>query len=119
MAIDYNDAVKTTRMQAVVTALGGSASLKIYTAADALLVSVPLANPVGTVANDVLTFTINNAHGTTGASGTAAKASLYAGAVEIASGLTVGVSSGDVRLCALDLITGDTVRITQATITHG
>lgn len=123
MAVTYTTAVKTARMNAVVTQIdAGTAAgkLKIRTAADAVLATITLTDPCGTVTNGVLTFDFDpDISATAGASGTAANAIITdSDDVTIISGLTVGTSGTDIVLDSTSITSGQTVTITAGTITH-
>lgn len=122
MAVVYNTTLKNTRMTDVVTAIGSAGKLKIYTAGLALLLStINLANPAGSVSGGVLTFSgtpLTDA--TAAASGTAAAAKVQDGAsTDIITGLTVSSTSGDIVLSSTNIVAGQPVTITSASITHG
>lgn len=126
MAVIYTNAVKVARMNAVVTQIGTSGKLKLFTAADALLATFTLAATAGTVAGaGVLTLSDANG-GTAGilnvnasAAGVAAKASITTSAdVDVITGLTVGTSAADLILDNTNLASGQGVTINSATITH-
>lgn len=121
MAISYNTTVKSARMTVVKDAIDqGTAggTLEILTAADALLVSITLADPCGSVSNGVLTFTVPRS-GTASGTGTAAKAQIKdSNAVVIASGLTVGTSGTDIIVGTTSISSGVTVNVTSGAITH-
>ena len=123
MAITYNDAVKTSRLGAVNTALA-SGFLDIYTSAyGTLLAHIPLAATAGTVSGAGTVILTLNAAGMTiaaAATGTAAIARLVSStSVAVASGLTVGTSATDVILNNLSIATAQTVTVSSAVITHG
>ena len=122
MAVVYNATLKNTRMTDVVTAIGSGGKLKIYTAGlGTLLAQINLANPAGTVSGGVLTFsgtplTEASADNT----GVAAAATIVDGSgTVIVSGLTVSSSSGDIILSSVNIVAGQPVTLTTATITHG
>jgi hypothetical protein len=125
MAVTYSTATKTARMNAVVSALGTSGKLKIFTAADALLATFTLASTAGTVSGAVLTFSDANG-GTAGilnttasGAGVAAKASVTTSAdVDVITGLTVGTSAADLILDNTNLAVSQNITINSATITH-
>lgn len=122
MAVIYNATLKNTRMTDVVTALGSGGKIKIYTAALATLLStINLANPAGTVTGGVLTFSSTPlTDSSAAASGTAAAATLTDSSnVVIVSGLTVSSTSGDIVLSSTNIVAGQPVTITTASITHG
>lgn len=125
MAVTYSTATKTARMNAVVTTIGTSGKLKLFTAADALLATFTLASTAGTVSGAVLTF--SDANGATAgilsttasAGGAATKASITTSAdVDVITGLTVGTSGTDLILDNNVLTSGQSVTINSATITH-
>ena len=125
MAVNYSATLKTTRMQAVVTAIDSGAGVgfvEICSAAYAtVLATIPLQKPSATVSTDMLTFV--NAPGMTDtsadASGTAAVAriKMSTGTVVI-QGLTVGVGTGDIQLNSTAITAGQTVTLTNGTIQH-
>lgn len=126
MAVIYPNATKVARMNAVVTALGTAGRLKLFTTGDVLLATFTLANPAGTVGGaGVLTF--SDANGATAgvlnttavAAGTATKASLTTSAdVDVITGLTVGLGTGDLPLDNNVLAVSQAVTINSAVITH-
>jgi hypothetical protein len=125
MSVTYNTTLKNTRMTDVVTAIGATGYLNILTAGGAsLLASIPLANPAGTVTGGVLTFSGTPlTEASANASGTAAVATITTAAnntgTTVVSGLTVSSSSGDIVLSSTNIVAGQPVTITSATITHG
>ena len=123
MTVLYDTTLKDTRLGAVITRLGATATLEIRTSEDAVLAVLPLANPAGNVAEGVLTFTAGGIEDTAAdATGTAAKAVIKDSAgtpLEAITGLTVGLSATDIILDTLDITAGQTVIIDTATITHG
>lgn len=122
MSVVYSTTLKNTRMTDVVTALGSAAKLKIGTAAMATLLSqIALANPVGTVSGGVLSFSgLPLSEASADASGTAAAAEIVDGSGTVwISGLTVGTSGTDIVLSSTNIVAGQPVTITAASITHG
>ncbi len=126
MAVTYTNAVKAARMNAVVTAIGASGLVKLFTAADALLATFTLAATAGTVAGAGV-LTLSDANGATpgimsttaSAAGTAAKCSIQtSGGTDIITGLTVGTSGTDVIIDNPVLASGQAVQINTGTITH-
>src|SRR5258708_738636 len=125
MSVVYNNTLKSTRMTDVVTAIGTTGFLNIYTTGlGTLLASIPLANPAGSVSLGVLTFggtplTESSAN----ASGTAAAATVTTaangGGTLIIGSLTVSSSVGDIVLSSTNIVAGQPVTITGASITHG
>ena len=125
MSVIYSAATKTARLNAVVTTIGANGKLKLLTAADAVLVTLPLAATAGVVSGDVLTF--SDANGATagisnvaaGAQGAIAKAIITTSAdVTVISGLTAGTSGTDVIVDNVNVNVGQSVQINTATITH-
>lgn len=120
MAVTYTTAVKQARLEAVITAIGAAGKLKIFTAADALLATLSLANPAGAASGATLTLDFDpDISATASGSGTAAKASITTGAdVDVITGLTVGTSGTDIILDSTSITSGQSVTITAGTITH-
>ena len=126
MSLVYAAATKTARMQAIVTAIGTSGKLKLWSAADALLATFTLASTAGSVSGNVLTFSDANGatagilNTTAGAGGTATKASITtsADADVVTNALTVGTSGTDVILDNNVLANGQAITINSATLTH-
>jgi hypothetical protein len=112
-------------MNAVVTTIGASGKLKLFTAADALLATFALASTAGTVGGAVLTLSDANGatagilNATASASGVAAKATITTSAdVDVVTGLTVGTSGADFILDNTNIASNQAITINSATITH-
>lgn len=122
MAVVYTQAVKNSRLSAVVTAIGTTGVLEIGTAGMAsVLATINLGNPAGTVATGVLTFSgFPRSDTSADASGTAAAARIRtaSGGTDIVTGLTVGTSAADIILDSVNITAGQTVTINSASITH-
>ena len=126
MSIVYAAATKTARMNAIVTAIGASGKLKLWSAADALLATFTLAATAGTVSGSVLTLSDANGgtagilNTTAGAAGTATKASITTSAdVDVVTNaLTVGTSGTDIVLDNNVFTNGQAVTINSGTLTH-
>lgn len=125
MSVVYSTATKTARMNSVVTTIGTSGKLKLFTSADALLATFTLASTAGTVSGAVLTFSDANGatagilNTTASAAGTATKASISTSAdVDVITGLTVGTTGTDLILDNNVLTSGQAITINSATITH-
>jgi hypothetical protein len=124
MSVVYDLNLKNTRMSAVVTAIdnAGAGSLIIGTAAMATELAVITFNSTcGTVSGGVLTFSdtplVDASAATTGV---AAAAEVVDGANHIViSGLTVGTSASDINMSSTNVVGGQSVTLTSATITHG
>lgn len=125
MSVIYSTATKTARMNAVITTIGASGKLKLFTAADVLLATFTLAATAGTATGAVLTLSDANGatagilNTTASASGTAAKASVTTSAdADVITGLTVGTSGADLILDNNVLASGQAITINSATFTH-
>jgi hypothetical protein len=112
-------------MNAVVTAIdagSGAGKLKIGTTAmGAVLATLTLADPCGTVSGDVLTYDFDPDISDTSAdnTGTAAAAVITDSDDNvIVSGLTVGTSGTNIVLDSVSITAGQTVTITAGTSTH-
>ena len=123
-AVTYTTAVKTARMNAVITQIdagGAAGKLEIGTSAMAsTLCTVTLNyNPVGSVTSGVLTLSGFPKTCTAAASGTAAAARIRtSGNTDIITGLTVGTSGTDIVLDSTSITSGQTVTLTTMTFTH-
>ena len=125
MPITYSTSTKTARMNAVVTAIGTSGKLKLFTSGDVLLATFPLAATAGTVSGLVLTLSDANGatagilNATAGAAGTATKATVTTSAdVDVITGLTVGLSASDLVMDNNAVNSGQVVTVNSATFTH-
>ena len=124
MAVIYASSVRTSRMNAVETALdagSGAAVLEIGDSGFATtLVSFTLSDPAGTVSGDVLSGAGLPISTTASASGTAAEARLKDSSGNIVvSGLTVGTSSANVIISPSTSITsGQSCSLDTFALTH-
>ena len=123
MAVTYPNAVKNARMSAVVSQAGTTAVLEIGTTGMAtVLATIPLANPIGTVAGaGVLTLSgVPVTDTSADATGTAAAARIRTatGGTDIVTGLTVGTTGSDINLDSVSITAGQQVQISSGTITH-
>ena len=125
MSVIYAAALRTTRMNAVVTAIDAGTSfgkLKIGTTAmGTILATLTLVDPCGTVSGDVLTLDFDPDISDTAAdnTGTAAEATITDSDDNvIVSGLTVGLSAANVILDSLSITQNQTVTISAGTLTH-
>jgi hypothetical protein len=125
MAVIYSTTAKQNRMTSVVTTIGTSGKLKLFTAADALLATFTLAATAGVASG--ATLTLSDANGATAGilnttatgAGTATKASITTSAdVDVITGLTVGTSGTDLVLDNNVLAVSQAITINSATITH-
>ncbi len=125
MAVNYNATLKSTRMTDVVTAIDADSNpgyIEICSAAyAAVLATITLGKPSGTVSGGVLTFSGFPRKDTSAdATGTAAIARIKDGAgTVVIDGLTVGTSGTDIVLATTSIVSGTEVELTSATITHG
>jgi len=123
LAVNYSTTVANSRLTVVRDAIDGgpaAGTLEIGTTAfGALLVSITLADPCGTVATNVLTFSGMPKSGVASGTGTAAAARFKdsTGTI-VADGLTVGTSGTDVIIDNVSIASGQTVNLNSATITH-
>lgn len=124
MAVTYSSAVKDNRMTQVLTAIDGGAGagyIEICSAAyAAVLATITLSDPCGSVGSNALTLTMPKSDTNADATGTAAIARIKdSNGNIIVSGLTVGAGSGDINLSSVAITAGDTVTLNSAVITHG
>ena len=119
MAIIYDNAVKTARMNAVKTEVGTDGKLKIRNSSNVVLATIPLGSG-GTVSGAVWTLIVSpTSDASADATGIAANAIITtSGDVTKISGLTVGTSGADINLDNLSIAAGQTVTINSAAITH-
>lgn len=123
MAVTYSNTVKDNRMTQVLNAIDGGAGagyIEICSAAyAAVLATITLSDPCGSVASQALTLTMPKSDTSADATGTAAIARIKdsTGTI-VVSGLTVGTSGSDINLTSLAITAGDTVTLTSAVITH-
>jgi hypothetical protein len=124
MAVTYANGVKTARMQAVLDAIdaGTAAKLEIGTSGmAAVLATLTLVDPAGTVSGSVLTLDFSPAiSAVASGTGTAAAARIRTSAdADVVTGLTVGTSGTDIVLDSTSITSGQTVTISAGTLTHG
>lgn len=123
--MNYSTATKNARLNAVVTQIGATGVLEIGTTGmGTVLATIPLANPAGTVASSVLTFSGMPVSDTSADNtGTAAEARIRtaSGGSDVVTGLTVGLSGSgaNVILDSVNISIGQLVIINSASITHG
>jgi|SRR5215831_12864207 len=123
MSVSYANALKDTRMNAVITAIdaqSGSGYIEIGTAGmAATLVTITFAKPSFTEASQAITMAGAPKSGVASGSGTAAAARIKdsAGTIQV-SGLTVGTSGSDINLNSTSITSGQTVTLNSAVITH-
>lgn len=124
MSVDYNLTVRTNRLQQVVNAIDGGATngwMRLLSAGGVTLSSLQLSRPMGTISGGILFFNgLSLIDPAASASGGAAFARIEdGGGTIVISGLTVGTgSSFEVVMSPTNVIVaGQTIAITQATIT--
>jgi hypothetical protein len=124
MSTIYANALKDSRMTDVITKLdaqSGNAELQLLTGVGGtLLVSITLAKPSFTEANQQITMAGVPVSGVASAAGQAMAGQFLdsAGTTWI-SGLTVGTSGTDIVLNNTTIAVNQTVTITSCVITHG
>ena len=121
MAVTYAAAVKTARMNAVLTEIGNGAKIVIGTSGlGTTLVTLTCPTPSGTVSGDTLTLDMDpDLSNTAVATGTAAEAKITtSGDVDKITGLTVGTSGTDIILDSVSITSGQTVTLATGTIQH-
>src|SRR3954454_2388052 len=124
MAVNYNAALKSARMQAVITGIDAGAGpgvLEICSAGfAAVLAAITLADPSFTEAGGVITMAGPPRTDTSAdATGTAAVARIKdSNGTVVANNLSVGVGAGEIQLNSTALSAGQSVSITAGTITH-
>jgi hypothetical protein len=127
MSVVYDISLKNTRMSAVVSAIdnGGAGSLLFGTNSGFgganLLATITFNATCGTVSGGVLTFSGTPLVDSSAANtGTAAEGEVEDGVGHVViSGLTIGTSATDIVLSSTSIVSGQSVTITAATITHG
>lgn len=124
MAVNYASSLKDTRMTAVRDAIDAGAAagyMEICSASyAAVLATITLADPSGTISSGVLTFSgMPKSDTSADNTGTAAIARIKdSNGNVIVSGLTVGTSDTDIVISSTSIVAGDTVTLNSATITH-
>lgn len=122
MAMTYSAALKTARMNAIVSIAGSGAKLEIGTSGmSTVLASFTFGSVFGTVSGDTLTFSgLPLTDTSADATGIAAEARIRtADNQDIITGLTVSETSGDIIIDNSDINVGQIVGIVAGTIKHG
>jgi hypothetical protein len=124
MAVDYRTTLKTTRMNAVLADIdsgAGAGYIEICSAGyAAVLATITLADPCGTVTTDTLTLTMPQSDVSADNTGTAAVARIKESTgTTIVNNLTVGTSGANINLNSLSITSGGTVTLTAGTLVHG
>lgn len=124
MAVDYRTSLKTTRMTAVrddIDSGAGAGYIEICTASfAAVLATIALDDPCGTVSGDTLTLTMPRSDTSADNTGTAAVARIKeSGGTTIVNNLTVGTSGANINLNSLSITAGGTVTLSSGSLVHG
>lgn len=122
MAMTYSTAVKTARMNAIVTQAGANAKLEIGTTGMAtVLATITFGSVLGTVSGDTLTFSgLPLSDTAADATGTAVEARIRtSGNVDVITGLTVSETSGNIVIDNANIKAGQIVQLSIGTIQHG
>lgn len=122
MAMTYSAALKTARMNAIVSIAGSGAKLEIGTSGmSTVLASFTFGSVIGTVSGDTLTFSgLPLTDTSADATGIAAEARIRtADNQDIITGLTVSETSGDIIIDNSDINVGQIVGIVAGIIKHG
>ena len=124
MAVIYPIALRNTRMTVVCDVIdvgAGAGSLQIgMIVMGAVLATIALADPSASIASGVLTLLGVPLSVAASGTGTAAEARIRdSNSADVVTGLTVGTSGTNIVLDSVSITTGQTVRITAGTITHG
>lgn len=126
MAVTYSNAVKEDRLDVVIAAIdagAGAGYIEICSAAyAAVLATITLNDPCATASSGVLTFDVTPQPEDASAdlTGTAAIARIKDSDGNIVvSGLTVGTTGTDIIVTSTSFVSGDPIKLTAATITHG
>lgn len=123
MAVNYNSALKSTRMAAVISAIDANASagfIEICTAAfAAVLCTITLSKPSFTESGGVITMAGVPKSGVASGGGTAAIARIKdGGSTTVVNNLSVGTSGSDINLNSVAISSGQTITLSSGTITH-
>lgn len=123
MAVVYRSTLRTARMNLVkddIDSGSGAGTLEICSASyAAVLATLTLSDPCGSVSGDTLTFSAITQDSSADATGTAAVARIKnSSGTVIVQDLTVGTSGSNINLNTTSIVAGDIVQITSATLTH-
>ena len=129
MSIVYSTALKNARLNLVTAAIdaGGGSNpgyLRIYDAGFVTLVTIPFDVPstgsFGAASSGVITANGTPLSATASNTGTAAVAEVFTfgGGTPVITGLTVGTSGSDINLSSTSIVSGQSVTLTAANITH-
>lgn len=128
MSLQYSATHRNNDMTDIVTQLGATAYLLIYSgappsncgtaASGTLLASLPLSNPIGAVSNGILTLSAvtSKAASAAGTAGYFRLCTDSSGATCVAQG-TVGITGADLNFPSTSFTAGETISISAFTIT--
>jgi hypothetical protein len=124
MSLVYASTLKSTRMQAVISAIdaqSAAGTIEIGTdAMAAVLIVIPLSKPSFTMSGSIITMAGAPKSATASATGVASVAQIKDGGGNVVvSGLSVNLSNSDIVINATGISSGDQVTMNSATITHG
>lgn len=126
MALAFSTALRNSRLDAIVTAIGTSGKVRIYSGTrpatggteTTILAELPLSATAGTVASQVLTMNAITSDSSADATGTATWFRVLTSAnVAVIDG-NVGTSGSDLNLNSVSFTIGGTVAISSFTITE-
>lgn len=126
MALAFSAALRNSRLDAIVTAIGTSGKVRIYDGtrpatggtATTLLAELPLSATAGTVASQVLTFNAITSDSAADATGTATWFRVLTSANAAVIDGNVGTSGSDLNLNTTSLVLNGSVAISSFTITE-
>lgn len=124
MAVTYRASLKTTRMTDVMNDIdsgAGAGYIEICSASyAAVLATLTLSDPCGSVSGDTLTLTMPKSDTSADNTGTAAVARIKESTgTTIVNDLTVGTSGANINLNSLSITSGGTVTLTAGALVHG
>lgn len=126
MALAFSTALRNSRLDAIVTAIGTSGKVRIYDgtrpatggAETTVLAELPLSATAGTVSAGVLTMNAITSDASADATGTATWFRVWtAASVAVIDG-NVGTSGSDLNLNTVSIVAGGSVAISSFTITE-
>jgi hypothetical protein len=128
MALAYSTALRTTRMDAITTAIGSSGLLRIYDgsrpasggAATTLLAELALtATAAPGAASGVLTFSAISNDASSNATGTATWFRVVTSGGTFVIDGSIGTSGSDLNVTTTSVVTGSPFQVTSFVITEG
>lgn len=126
MALAFSTALRNSRLDAIVTAIGTSGKVRIYSgtrpatggAETTLLAELPLSATAGTVSAGVLTMNAITSDSSADATGTASWFRVLTSANAAVIDGDVGTSGSDLNLNTVSIVTAGSVAISSFTITE-